>query len=87
MSKPIVRTILVAEDEPLLLKFVQTILERDRYSVLAAASPTQAVHIGQDPKRHRRLAAYGLLPAADFRLRTGREVETAHAAVTSDDDV
>jgi DNA-binding NtrC family response regulator len=48
MSLPITKTILLVDDEPLLLRFIRTILMRAGYSVLAAASPKEAVRINQD---------------------------------------
>jgi DNA-binding response OmpR family regulator len=66
MSLPVLKTILVLEDEPLLLKFVETILERDGYSVLTAASPTEAIRINQDSEIRidLLLTAFFLLPSS-----------------------
>jgi two-component system cell cycle sensor histidine kinase/response regulator CckA len=70
MSLLIAKAILLVEDEPLLLKFLRTILERDGYSVLAAASPTQAIHIGQDPEVSidLLLTAFSLMPISGAEL-------------------
>ena len=70
MSLPIAKTILLVEDEPILLKFVRTILERAGYSVLAAASPNEATRINQDSNETIDLLLTGLslLPISGSEL-------------------
>ena len=48
MSPSLPKTILLVENEPLLLKFVRKILERAGYSVLSAATPEAAGWIERD---------------------------------------
>jgi DNA-binding response OmpR family regulator len=48
MSLPIPKTILLVEDEPLLLNFVRTLLRRAGYSVLSAATPEAAIRIERE---------------------------------------
>lgn len=50
MSLPIPKTILLVEDEPLLLTFVRTFLGDDGYSVLWAATPEAALRIEREYK-------------------------------------
>ncbi len=42
------RTILVAEDEPMILKMTTTMLERLGYAVLAASIPSQAIRMSKE---------------------------------------
>ena len=42
--------ILLAEDEPAILKFIQSMLEEMGYSVIAASSPHQALRLARDFK-------------------------------------
>src|SRR5579863_8036139 len=62
MSLPAANTILVVEDESILLKFIQTILERAGYSVLTAASANEAIRIEHESKVTIDLLLMGLSP-------------------------
>jgi two-component system cell cycle sensor histidine kinase/response regulator CckA len=46
--KPVPKTILLAENEPLLLRLVHTILERAGFAVLSATTAEVAIRIEQD---------------------------------------
>lgn len=48
MSLPGPKTILLVEDEPLLLRFVRSVLQRAGYAVLSAATPEAAMAIERD---------------------------------------
>ena len=71
MSLPTAKTILVVEDEPILLKFVRTILERAGYSVVAA-SPKEAIRISEDSEETIDLLLTGLsmLPVSGPKVAT-----------------
>jgi two-component system, cell cycle sensor histidine kinase and response regulator CckA len=47
MIPNISKTILVVEDEPLVMKMVTTMLEREGYVVLAANTPSEAIYLGK----------------------------------------
>jgi CheY-like chemotaxis protein len=47
-SSPGRETILLVEDEPAILKMVKTMLERQGYRVLAAATPGEALRVARD---------------------------------------
>jgi CheY-like chemotaxis protein len=50
MANPL--TILVAEDEPVILRMVTTMLERSGYIVLAAGSPNEAFYLALQSENH-----------------------------------
>ncbi len=50
MPLPLAKTVLLVEDEPLIVKFVRTFLEKAGYTVLAASSPKEAIRIDQESK-------------------------------------
>ena len=46
--QPTTKTILLVDSEPLLLKFIRMVLEREGLTVLSAASAEKALELGQD---------------------------------------